>query len=230
VKFRLHIISFFISALFLAAAGSAVWAASGTSSETHSHATHETKSDQENIAGIVTRLSSSALAVQDAQPRVLMVDSPIYVGDVISTGPEARIEITMIDETIMTLGESAVFIVIDYVFQGDEGNAATRLLSGALRSVSGKIAELQNKPFKVYSEFGTVGIRGTDFWAGYLHGEFHIGLLGGAGVYVENEAGRTELTRIGDGTKIKKRGQAPTPAESWANDMLNMSKESVSFE
>jgi ferric-dicitrate binding protein FerR (iron transport regulator) len=130
----------------------------------------------------------------------------------------------------MTLGASTIFIVIDYIFQGNEGNAATRLLTGALRSITGKIAQLKDKPFKVYSELGTVGIRGADFWAGYLYGEFHVGLLGGAGVYVENEAGRTELTRIGDGTKIKKRGDAPTPAESWANDMLNMSEESVSFD
>ncbi len=136
----------------------------------------------------------------------------------------------MIDDAVMMLGERAVFIVIDYVYQGDKGNAATRLLSGALRSVTGKIAKLEDKPFKVYSELGTVGIRGTDFWASYMHGEFHVGLLGGAGVYVENEAGRTEITRIGDGTKIKKRGDAPEPPEAWVKDMLNMSEKSVSFD
>ncbi|NQU62285.1 MAG: FecR domain-containing protein [Rhodospirillales bacterium] len=184
---------------------------------------------QENVAGAVTRIRSSAIAVQDAVPRPLMVGSPIYVGDVISTSPEARLEIRMIDDTVMTLGERAIFIVIDYVFQGDKGNAATRLLSGALRSTSGKIAMLKDKPFKVYSELGTIGIRGTEFWAGYLHGEFHVGLLDGAGVYLENEAGRVELKRIGYGTKIKKRGEAPKPPEPWGNDMLGMSRDSVSF-
>ena len=225
---RLPILLFIFSAFVLGATGPAVWAAS--EQEARAPTKHQTKIAKENVAGKVTRLKSSAIAVQDAVPRPLMVGSPIYVGDVISTSPKARLEIRMIDDAVMTLGERAVFIVIDYIYQGDEGNAATRLLSGALRSITGKIAKLEGKPFKVYSELGTVGIRGTDFWAGYLHGEFHVGLLGGAGVYVENEAGRIEITRIGDGTKIKKRGDAPAPPEPWAKDMLNMSEESVSFD
>jgi hypothetical protein len=94
VKPRSHIIPLFILVFVLAAAGPDCWAASSNSP---TQATHEAKTDQENIAGTVTRLNSSALAVQDAVPRALMVDSPIYVGDVISTGPEARLEITMID-------------------------------------------------------------------------------------------------------------------------------------
>ena len=45
-----------------------------------------------------------------------MVGSPIYVGDVISTSPKARLEIRMIDDAVMRLGERAVFIVIDYIY------------------------------------------------------------------------------------------------------------------
>ena len=225
---RLHILLIVFAVFVMGSTVSAVWATS--EQKPHAQTKHEAKNAKENVAGTVTRLKLSAIAVQDAVPRQLMVGSPIYVGDVISTSPKARLEIRMIDDAVMRLGERAVFIVIYYIYMGDEGNAATRLLSGALRSITGKIAKLEGKPFKVYSEFGTVGIRGTDFWAGYLHGEFHVGLLGGAGVYVENEAGRVELTSIGDGTKIKKRGEAPGPPEPWAKDMLNMSEELVSFD
>ena len=80
---RSHIIPLIISVFILAAAGPVAWAA-GSSSETHT--THEAKTDQENVAGTVTRLKSSALAVQDAVPRPLTVGSPILVGDALLLG------------------------------------------------------------------------------------------------------------------------------------------------
>ena len=185
---------------------------------------------EDHVAGAVTKLKARAVAVQDALPRPLMVDSPVYVGDVISTGADARIEIRMIDDGVITLGERMVFVVIDYAFQGDQGNAALRLLSGAVRAVTGGIGKLDNRPFMVLTEVATVGIRGTEFFAGFIHDELHVGLLGGAGVYVENPAGRVEITKIGDGTKVTSPGTAPTKPSSWPKSMLEMTSEAVSFE
>ena len=185
---------------------------------------------EDHVAGTVTKLKARAVAVQDALPRPLEVDSPVYVGDVISTGADARIEVRMIDDGVITLGERTVFVVIDYVFKDSRGNAALRLLSGAVRAVTGGIGKLENRPFMVLSEVATVGIRGTDFFAGFIHDEFHVGLLGGAGVYVKNSAGSVELTKIGDGTKVKAPGAAPTKAKPWPKAMTEMTAAAVSFE
>ena len=189
-----------------------------------------TETTEDHVAGMVTRLKARVVAVQDALPRPLMVGSPVYVGDVISTGADARVEVRMIDDGVVTLGERTVFVIIDYVFKGNQGNAALRLLSGAVRAVTGGIGKLENRPFMVLSEVATVGIRGTDFFAGFIHDEFHVGLLGGAGIYVENTAGSVELTKIGDGTKVTSPGTAPTKPEPWPKPMLDMTFEAVSFE
>jgi hypothetical protein len=154
----------------------------------------------------------------------------VYVGDVISTGTDARIEVRMIDDGVITLGERTVFVIIDYVFKGSLGNAALRLLSGAVEAVTGGIGKLENRPFMVSTELATVGIRGTDFFVGFIHDELYVGLLGGAGVYVENPAGRVEITKIGDGTKITSLGTAPTEPAPWLKSMLEMTAEAVSFE
>lgn len=188
----------------------------------------ETTDDE--VAGTVTKLRAHAVAVQDALPRALVVGSPVYVHDVISTGTDARITIRMIDDGVLTLGERTVFVVIDYVFKGTQGNAVLRLLSGAVRAVTGGIGKLDDRPFMVLSEIATVGIRGTDFFVGFIHDELHVGLLGGAGVYVENPAGRVEITKIGDGTKVTRRGIAPTKPAPWPKSMLEMTSEAVSFE
>lgn len=47
----------------------------------------------EHVAGTVTRMQAPVLAVQDALPRILKVGDPIYIGDFISTGKDARIEV-----------------------------------------------------------------------------------------------------------------------------------------
>ena len=184
---------------------------------------------EDHVAGTVTKLKANAIAVQDALPRALMVGSLVFVGDVISTGADTRIEVRMIDDGVITLGERTVFVVIDYVFKDGQGNAALRLLSGAVRAVTGSIGKLDNRPFMVLSEVATVGIRGTDFFAGFIHDEFHVGLLGGAGVYVKNSAGSVELTKIGDGTKVTGPGGAPTKPEPWPKAMTKLTSEAVSF-
>ena len=96
----------------------------------------------EDVAGTVTRLRGSAVAMQDAVPRVLKVGDKVQRGDVISTGSGARLEMTMLDDAVMTLGEKTMFVVIDYIAVGAEPYAAMRLLQGAFRATSGKMMEV----------------------------------------------------------------------------------------
>jgi hypothetical protein len=163
----------------------------------------------EHVAGTVTRMQTPVLAVQDALPRILKVGDPIYIGDVISTGKDARIEVEMTDDGILTLGEKTSFTVNDYVRTGDEeSNAVLRLLAGSFRAVNGGIAKAAPGKFKVETEVATIGIRGTEFWGGALDGVFNIALLGGTAVIVENKAGRVEITEVGAGTTITSAGVA----------------------
>ena len=71
---------------------------------------------QDYVAGAVANLKTRTIAVQDTLPRALMVGSPVYVVDVISTGANIRIKIRMIDDGVLTLGERTLFVIFDYVF------------------------------------------------------------------------------------------------------------------
>ena len=55
---------------------------------------------EEVVAGKVTRIKGSALAIQDAQPRILSVGAEILLGDIISTGANSRLELRMSDDGI----------------------------------------------------------------------------------------------------------------------------------
>ncbi len=182
----------------------------------------------EHVAGTVTRLKGSAVAMQDAVPRPLKVGDQVHKGDVISTGAGARLEMRMLDDAVMTLGEKTIFIVIDYITQG-EPNAAMRLLQGAFSAVSGEMVKTAGVQFTVETETATIGIRGTTFWGGALDGVFEVALLDGKEVFIENKAGRVVIDKVGEGTQIRAADTAPTPPKKWGSGKLGRALATVAF-
>ena len=182
-----------------------------------------------DVAGRIVRLKGAASAMQDAVPRPLKMDNPIFRGDVISTGREARLEMKMLDDAVVTLGEKTVFVVIDYVAGGAAPSVAMRLIEGAFATSAGAIAKAPGGSMRVETDVATIGIRGTTFWGGMLDGDFQIALLSAGRIVVENRAGRTELTRPGDGTLIKSLSVAPTAPKPWAAGKVDRAKRTVAF-
>ena len=183
-----------------------------------------------DVAGTVLRIQGTALAVQDAVPRPLGTGDSVLIGDILSTGKESRLEIRMIDDGVFTLGERTSFVVIDYMSGQHPPNATLRLLSGAFRAVTGAIAQADADAFRVETEFGALGVRGTDFWGGILEdGAFHAALLDGKAVTFRNRAGSVEITTPEFGTTIAGPDSPPTPPKQWGAEKLTRSKEMVSF-
>ena len=86
-------------------------------------------------------------------------------------------------------------------------------------------------PFEVETEFATIGIRGTTFWGGRMEdGQFHIALLEGKAIVVENRAGRVEITRVGDGTRVAGPDQAPSPPSLWSEERHHSAHEMTGFQ
>ncbi len=183
----------------------------------------------EDVAGAVVRLKGSAIAMQDAVPRVLKAGAKILRGDVISTGPGARLEIRMIDGAVMTLGEKTIFVVIDYIAPGAAPNAAMRLLQGAFSAVTGDMMKTADAKFTVHTEFATIGIRGTTFWGGTLDGVFGVALLDGKAITVENKAGRVIIDTVGTGTSLTAAGVAPTDPKAWSGEKIGRAVATVAF-
>lgn len=181
-------------------------------------------------AGTVARVKGTAVAVQDAVPRPLKEGDAVKIGDILSTGKDSRLEIKMIDDGVFTLGERTSFVVMDYTFGQGQDVAAFRLMSGAFKAVSGQIAQADPGKFKVETEFGTIGIRGTDFWGGVMDdGALHVALLGGKAVIFTNRGGKVEITEPGFGTTITGPDTAPTTPRPWPDAKMATAKASVEF-
>jgi len=183
----------------------------------------------DDFAGTVVRLQGSAVAMQDAVPRPLKAGVKVLRGDVISTGKASRLEMKMLDDAVMTLGERTVFVVIDYVPKGAQPFAAMRLLEGAFSAVSGEMMKTASARFTVETETATIGIRGTTFWGGTLDKVFEVALLEGRRIVVENKGGRVVIDKVGDGTATGAADKAPTPPTAWPAAKLDRAKATVAF-
>ncbi len=113
-------------------------------------------------AGKVSRVSGTSQVARGGTATDIKVGDALEVGQVVSTGADARLELSMIDGATLTLGPSTVLEIESHLFDGQgKGNGALKLLRGALQAVSGQLAHLSNKPFTVAGPVATIGIRGT---------------------------------------------------------------------
>ena len=178
-------------------------------------------SETDEVVGSVVKLKGSAIAMQDAMPRILKLQAPILMGDVVSTGKNSRVAIKMIDEAQFNLGARTNFVVEEYFLREQGSNAAVRLLSGAVGIVTGKIASLDRRPFLLNTATATIGVRGTTFWGGEIDGSLQFALLKGKGITIENKAGAVEINNIGHGTAVPSENSAPTPPKMWGQGKLD---------
>ncbi|MBI5889369.1 MAG: FecR domain-containing protein [Nitrosomonadales bacterium] len=187
----------------------------------------------QTIAGTVVQIRGAAFANHLSSSESLAKGTKVLIGDRIVTGRNARLALKMKDGAVLTLGADTEFAINEYRYspRKKQGSASLELIKGAFRAVTGAIGKLKGRDFKVKTAAGVIGIRGTDFWGGFHFSEaLDVALLGGAGIYIENAAGRIEITQPGDGTTVQNANTAPSAPVHWGDQKLNAAKQSVSWD
>lgn len=180
--------------------------------------------------GSVSRLQGFATGTVAGATDVLEIDESVIQNEIVSTGDEARLEVTFGDGTQLTLGEQAVMTLDTFVY--DPGQAAGELkfgVVGAFRFVSGQATKLASTDVTVTTPVATIGIRGTEFWGGPIDGEFGVFLLEGS-VTVSNAAGEVTLDQPGQGTNIAAPDAAPGAVTFWPQDKVDRAVATVAFQ
>lgn len=188
---------------------------------------------EDTAIGHVSRVQGTSFLVRGGVLRDVKQGTPVLRGESLRTGPKARVELTMLDETRLTVGADAVFDLERYDLgrQRGEGAVLLKLAKGAFRVATGKLDALRGGPFEVDTPVGTIGIRGTEFWGGYLsETEVSVLLISGSGVYVKNDAGRTEIVKAGYGVTVRSRGEIPPPAILWSPEKAARAFSTVAFD
>ena len=129
--------------------------------------------------------------------------APVYMNDQLRTGADARLLVTFRDNSVLTLGEKANVVIDRYVFNPEKskGEILLNATQGAFRFAGGKLKQMNEKKIIVTTPVAALAVRGTEFWAGPIDGQYGVLLLKGK-VDVSNRAGAVRLSSPGIGTDI----------------------------
>jgi len=110
-----------------------------------------------------------------------VVGRSVHMNDRLSTGANARLQITFRDKSVLTLGENANVVIDRYVYNPAKstGEVALNATRGAFRFAGGGIERLQKKNIVVNTPNAALAVRGTHFWAGPVKGKYGVLLLKG---------------------------------------------------
>ena len=86
-------------------------------------------------------------------------------GDVVTTGADGSVGITMSDNSLLSAGPNSVLALDQYAFDTttNQGRFDTSLSKGTLAVVSGRLARQSPGAMTVRTPFAILGVRGTEF-------------------------------------------------------------------
>jgi ferric-dicitrate binding protein FerR (iron transport regulator) len=177
------------------------------------------KAQNPERVGLCEYVRGEASAEGQSARRALQRDAPVFVADLVSTGPESRLTIHLGENTRLRLGERARIIIDRYLV---DAGGEFRLEAGAMLfdRPSG-----QPLPVRVRSPFGLIAVRGTRFFAGPSAHVF--GVFVERGTVAVGAAGREVTVSPGQGTDISRPGEPPTPVKAWGEPRIREALASV---
>lgn len=178
--------------------------------------------------GQVLRIKGACEVEAEGQRRPLQAASPVHLLDVVTTGADARLVVELDDGTVLTLGENAELRIDEFVFKKPGVSDRLKLFAGgAFRFTTGRLAKTDDSVIEIKTRVPALGVRGTDFWAGPLDGNYSVLLFDGA-LDVSNNGESAILDEPGEGTNIAD-GGSPGPVTRWPQDKVQRALNTVRF-
>lgn len=162
----------------------------------------------EDPAGVVTAVTGEATALLRAKVRALSPNGPVFVGDRLSTGSEARAAIKLGSDTSLRLGERAKLTIDRFL-----ATAGGVITLGAGAALLDREPGAGKEPMRIRSPYGQIAVRGTQVFAGPSNRVFGVFVVRGS--VAVRAAGKEVILEAGEGTDIVRRGAPPTLPRRW---------------
>jgi hypothetical protein len=133
----------------------------------------------------------------------------VVMGDAVNTRTQSRLQIMLLDQTAITMGENASLVIDEFVYDPDNADAAlsASVAQGAFRLITGGVARNNPEGTKVKLPSAVLTIRGTTT-QGNCDSTGCIVALGGTGdqnsagkkpsqILIESDKDRKILKRVG---------------------------------
>lgn len=191
-----------------------------------------------NAIGLIEILRGSSIRTAAGGTQTLGLGGPVFSGDTIETGVNARVQIRFADDSSLRLGENARVILDEMVYEAGEsdGSQIIAMAQGVFQFTSGLLAQSNRDSVFIQTPVATIGIRGTQF----LGGELTVGMPPGVphyGFQVQDGAievitglGTVTLDEPGEGTFLPlTKLAAPTPVRQWTPEEAQEAIDALAF-
>jgi hypothetical protein len=93
------------------------------------------------------------------------VGTRVQPGDVLKTGADGSVGVTMSDNSLLSAGPNSMLALDRYEFDSttSQGQFDASLQKGSLAVISGRIAKQSPDAMKIRTPSSTLGVRGTEF-------------------------------------------------------------------
>ena len=124
--------------------------------------------------GLVESASGTVIAVRTDGTRVeLEVGDPVFQGDVLETGEDGSVGVTLADNSTFSMAEDGRMVLDEMIYDPgvQEGSLSLSVVQGIFTFVSGEIAKTDPDAMVVDTPVATIGIRGTQVGIEIPNGE-----------------------------------------------------------
>jgi len=148
--------------------------------------------EDEAVARVISA-SGDVTAMAGEDIRILARGDEVFVGDIVTTGPNGFAQLRFIDSAIVALKADTAFEISEYVFEQNADDRATmNLIQGGFRTITGRIGKADRDAYRVVTPYATIGIRGTDYEQVITPTGLMSGVFDG-GISLQNDAGLLNL-------------------------------------
>ncbi|MDQ5911476.1 MAG: hypothetical protein QG599_3574 [Pseudomonadota bacterium] len=120
---------------------------------------------EDPVIGYVKTVEGEALVLAADKATPAKPGLPLQIGNMLKTGKQGSMGVTLKDNTVMSLGPDTELVVEDYLYSPSKGDLKldASMNKGSLNYVSGVIAKLKPEAISLKTPAGNIGIRGTHF-------------------------------------------------------------------
>lgn len=142
--------------------------------------------------GDVERARGNIAGLSQNLPRTLREGSDVRFLDTILTGDDTRVEIRLIDDSELYIGDNSELTIDEMVYEpGKKGEGVLTLAKGVFRMISGNVNKVEGGSLTLRTPVATIGVRGTDFWGLQEKNKLTMALIDDGVVEITGSDGRT---------------------------------------
>lgn len=145
---------------------------------------------------------------------ILARQSRIYTSDIFDTDATSMVEVTFLDESVITIARKSHLVLHQYLSDSDSTSMNLNLTKGTIRAVLNSRSELI-----IGTPLASVQLSGGGSFARFAANTLEIVMLGNGKLQVSNDDGDVAINRPNYGTTVIA-GSAPRSPVLWTQSRL----------